>query len=84
MSFIEPKEKKVLTKESSMPFGQYKGEDVSWVLENDPQYLYWVWENIEWLEFSIELEEIVTSETFDSHIEDELKGMRFYDIIGDN
>ena len=53
MSFIEPKQKQVLTKESQMPFGQYKGESVSWVLDNDPQYLLWVWENVDWLEFDI-------------------------------
>jgi len=84
MSIIEPREKKVLTKESIMSFGQYKGESASWVLEFDPQYLYWVWQNIEWLEFDVELEEEVIDNTFDNTMREVLEDVSLFDYIGDD
>jgi len=71
MDFLEKSDtKKLLTLESDMPMGQYKGESVSWVLENDPSYLQWVWKTVDWIEFDIDLEERVVNSTFNDFIED--------------
>ena len=37
--------------DDEMPFGKYKGETVSWIIDNDPDYLGWLLENTE-TEFS--------------------------------
>ena len=71
MSFLESKGKEILTLESTMSFGQYKGESVSYVLENDIEYLQWVWKNVGWLEFDIDLEERVVNATFNDYLEEE-------------
>jgi len=30
-----------------MPFGQYKGETMEWILENDPSYILWLEDKVD-------------------------------------
>ena len=35
-----------------IPFGKHKGKTIKEIIKSDPQYLYWVCENIEWFALS--------------------------------
>jgi hypothetical protein len=42
-----------------MTFGQYKGMTVAEVLEEDPQYLKWAYENIEWFDLEVSITDAI-------------------------
>jgi len=49
------------SKDTIMVFGKYKGESVDYILDNDPSYLRWVYENVDWVEIKEPIIEQVIS-----------------------
>lgn len=38
----------LLDLKDKIPFGKYKGQTIASIIAHDPQYIYWVCENISW------------------------------------
>lgn len=51
MPEIDLNRKPILNIHSTLSFGKYKGQSVKYVLREDPSYLLWVYEKVEWLSF---------------------------------
>lgn len=53
-------EASVFRKHYTLTFGKYKGKKIEDVIEEDPKYLLWAHENIEWFQLSDEaLEDVL-------------------------
>jgi len=48
---LDPKDK--------IPFGKYKGYTIEDIIKSDPQYLYWVTENINWFALTTKSQEML-------------------------
>ena len=51
-------------------FGKYKpvdeeGKLIKWIIQNDPEYILWCLENIEWFELDTDAEEMLEWEMAD-------------------
>ena len=46
--------------DTTLTFGKHRGNQLQWLLKNDPGYLVWMYENIEDAEWTDDAEALVT------------------------
>lgn len=55
MDFNSHNPKKLITRQYVFNFGKYKGYDILEVIEDDPQYVLWCTDEIDWFDLDTEL-----------------------------
>ncbi len=71
--------------EDVLTFGRYKGLTVAQVVDEDPDYIIWMSETLEYFPLEESVVDLAIEAALDNRVDDELKyGMRLADILDDD